>query len=141
MIRRPPRSTRTDTLFPYTTRVRSVIALRDEPAGRGIDRRLRDERARQKVGKRPMRAEAAERIVKQRWAIRHCLKASLQFRSAFQPCPQLGEIARPAAPGRHAPQRPLPIRQALQRIPASSEERRVGKEWGKKWSSRWVPHR
>src|SRR3546814_6493260 len=31
---------------------RGVIALRDEPSGRGIDRRLRDERARQKVGKR-----------------------------------------------------------------------------------------
>src|SRR3546814_21065876 len=30
MIRRPPRSTRTDTLFPYTTRFRS-----DEPAERG----------------------------------------------------------------------------------------------------------
>src|SRR3546814_13815520 len=27
MIRRPPRSTRTDPLFPYTTRFRSVIAL------------------------------------------------------------------------------------------------------------------
>src|SRR3546814_19304720 len=27
MIRRPPRSTRTDTLFPYTTLFRSVIAL------------------------------------------------------------------------------------------------------------------
>src|SRR3546814_14832596 len=26
MIRRPPRSTRTDTLFPYTTRVRSLLA-------------------------------------------------------------------------------------------------------------------
>src|SRR3546814_7620307 len=26
MIRRPPRSTRTDTLFPYTTRFRSVLA-------------------------------------------------------------------------------------------------------------------
>src|SRR3546814_11954750 len=25
MIRRPPRSTRTDTLFPYTTRVRSAV--------------------------------------------------------------------------------------------------------------------
>src|SRR3546814_2484007 len=25
MIRRPPRSTRTDTLFPYTTRFRSVV--------------------------------------------------------------------------------------------------------------------
>src|SRR3546814_4673161 len=30
MIRRPPRSTRTDTLFPYTTRFRSP---RPEPAG------------------------------------------------------------------------------------------------------------
>src|SRR3546814_15021216 len=28
MIRRPPRSTRTDTLFPYTTLFRSGIALR-----------------------------------------------------------------------------------------------------------------
>src|SRR3546814_19896288 len=30
MIRRPPRSTRTDTLFPYTTLFRSVDAYRDE---------------------------------------------------------------------------------------------------------------
>src|SRR3546814_18631492 len=29
MIRRPPRSTRTDTLFPYTTLVRSKYELRD----------------------------------------------------------------------------------------------------------------
>src|SRR3546814_2485507 len=29
MIRRPPRSTRTDTLFPYTTLFRSVIARLD----------------------------------------------------------------------------------------------------------------
>src|SRR3546814_4239125 len=28
MIRRPPRSTRTDTLFPYTTLVRSIVARR-----------------------------------------------------------------------------------------------------------------
>src|SRR3546814_954065 len=28
MIRRPPRSTRTDTLFPYTTLFRSVLAAR-----------------------------------------------------------------------------------------------------------------
>src|SRR3546814_16481923 len=45
MIRRPPRSTRTDTLFPYTTLFRSVgvvIALREEHAAeqqRGIDGR------------------------------------------------------------------------------------------------------
>src|SRR3546814_6850340 len=28
MIRRPPRSTRTDTLFPYTTLFRSIVAVR-----------------------------------------------------------------------------------------------------------------
>src|SRR3546814_18074529 len=31
MIRRPPRSTRTDTLFPYTTLFRSSLLLMDEP--------------------------------------------------------------------------------------------------------------
>src|SRR3546814_4809793 len=35
MIRRPPRSTRTDTLFPYTTLFRSAVGLGDygRPAG------------------------------------------------------------------------------------------------------------
>src|SRR3546814_17820687 len=32
MIRRPPRSTRTDTLFPYTTLFRSVVSQAAEPA-------------------------------------------------------------------------------------------------------------
>src|SRR3546814_8292506 len=35
MIRRPPRSTRTDTLFPYTTRFRSQVL--DLQQGRGHD--------------------------------------------------------------------------------------------------------
>src|SRR3546814_2550571 len=33
MIRRPPRSTRTDTLFPYTTLFRSRVGVLDEAAG------------------------------------------------------------------------------------------------------------
>src|SRR3546814_18291237 len=36
MIRRPPRSTRTDTLFPYTTLFRSRVLLRS-PRSIGID--------------------------------------------------------------------------------------------------------
>src|SRR3546814_17189769 len=32
MIRRPPRSTRTDTLFPYTTLFRSIVAEREAGA-------------------------------------------------------------------------------------------------------------
>src|SRR3546814_1580804 len=36
MIRRPPRSTRTDTLFPYTTLFRSQAELRQHPPGIGL---------------------------------------------------------------------------------------------------------
>src|SRR3546814_5528860 len=35
MIRRPPRSTRTDTLFPYTTLFRSLVRHALQPAGLG----------------------------------------------------------------------------------------------------------
>src|SRR3546814_6706725 len=35
MIRRPPRATRTDTLFPYTTLFRSLRILRSRVSGRG----------------------------------------------------------------------------------------------------------
>src|SRR3546814_3117632 len=49
MVRRPPRSTRTDTLFPYTTLFRSRLAVTGEtdqqtaePAVDGIARQRRD---------------------------------------------------------------------------------------------------
>src|SRR3546814_1859750 len=51
MIRRPPRSTRTDTLFPYTTLFRSV----------GADRRLRAHGdAADDLGARPQEAAVAD---------------------------------------------------------------------------------
>src|SRR3546814_6029682 len=40
MIRRPPRSTRTDTLFPYTTLFRSVAPLQEPPGEAEVGRRL-----------------------------------------------------------------------------------------------------
>src|SRR3546814_1624248 len=47
MIRRPPRSTRTDTLFPYTTLFRSPAATRDQPGeGAGDPHRGRGDRQR-----------------------------------------------------------------------------------------------
>src|SRR3546814_8055008 len=36
MIRRPPRSTRTDTLFPYTTLFRSAFGIETHAAGQGV---------------------------------------------------------------------------------------------------------
>src|SRR3546814_16198170 len=39
MIRRPPRSTRTDTLFPYTTLFRSVLKARYMGRDRGVEKR------------------------------------------------------------------------------------------------------
>src|SRR3546814_5003394 len=55
MIRRPPRSTRTDTLFPYTTLFRSPA--RPEPPARR--RRPRQPAAAAPVGKHHRRGEAA----------------------------------------------------------------------------------
>src|SRR3546814_1160441 len=41
MIRRPPRSTRTDTLFPYTTRFRSRVGVAVAELGDEIEPRFR----------------------------------------------------------------------------------------------------
>src|SRR3546814_5884185 len=48
MIRRPPRSTRTDTLFPYTTLFRSAdrYAARPRRERSALDRRVPDRQAR-----------------------------------------------------------------------------------------------
>src|SRR3546814_3705617 len=51
MIRRPPRSTRTDTLFPYTTRFLSLVARRVVRAGHCQVAPLRFEACRADVGR------------------------------------------------------------------------------------------
>src|SRR3546814_2586778 len=52
MIRRPPRSTLTDTLFPYTTLFRSMVALGEAGIDRALDRRaVRDAAAGRHIGR------------------------------------------------------------------------------------------
>src|SRR3546814_20476348 len=58
MIRRPPRSTRTDTLFPYTTLFRSVALVR---AAGAEDRCLARHRDRRRAAVRHRRAPAPGR--------------------------------------------------------------------------------
>src|SRR3546814_1708549 len=58
MIRRPPRSTRTYTLFPYTTLFRSALIFeRDLRAAQGIDTWLRPSGHRKDPVRRPRRQD------------------------------------------------------------------------------------
>src|SRR3546814_18232627 len=61
MIRRPPRSTRTDTLFPYTTLFRSHAA--GHRLERDVAERLRQAREQEQVG--------AGEVARQRFAALH----------------------------------------------------------------------
>src|SRR3546814_13747975 len=63
MIRRPPRSTRTDTLFPYTTLFRSA-GIRARAAGRGDAVASRRYRCRAAVDRR---AGGLKEAVNRRW--------------------------------------------------------------------------
>src|SRR3546814_1037762 len=60
MIRRPPGSTRTDTLFPYTTLFRSLCRIVRWQYGRGLDARRR-ERQRAQAGRRVRHAHRDEK--------------------------------------------------------------------------------
>src|SRR3546814_15846599 len=69
MIRRPPRSTRTDTLFPYTTLFRSR-ALGGQIGA--VDRRRRVDRRRERAAEQylaPARRELAARLAHDRRGI------------------------------------------------------------------------
>src|SRR3546814_14261662 len=61
MIRRPPRSTRTDTRFPYTTLVRSNQLLDDYSHPKGVEIRYMYQRG---DGKRSAMAEVLRAIVR-----------------------------------------------------------------------------
>src|SRR3546814_12564531 len=74
MIRRPPRSTRTDTLFPYTTLFRSPRALARaiiiELARRGIDDDMMRVGARQEARAIEIEAEPVHRLLRHPAALR-----------------------------------------------------------------------
>src|SRR3546814_15531052 len=80
MIRRPPRSTRTDTLFPYTTLFRSGCDTRQSARPPAADERARPRdgtpRRRRPLGRprgrvRRSRALAAARGLYGRWELAH----------------------------------------------------------------------
>src|SRR3546814_11993308 len=109
MIRRPPRSTRIDTLFPYTTRVRSAVV-----------------------------AQASKAIVAEAFEVRELLEG-LCARRAARHVRDGGSndalrIAASEERRRSLDEEPLALMQENER----SAERRVGKECVRQGRSRWV---
>src|SRR3546814_19217486 len=111
MIRRPPRSTLTDTLFPYTTRFRSAMDLGARHQQLAI--RAGADRVRQR---RPETRPAG---------------AAVELG-----CRRIEVL--PAALAREQPRAMLVVERARER--PRSEERRVGKECVNTCRSRWSPY-
>src|SRR3546814_12145595 len=126
MIRRPPRSTRTDTLFPYTTLFRSTLALAariyvplgNEPRNRCRMDRPSPERA-------PSASEQLEALLGEPWPF-----------PGRPPKPDL-------SPWRVTDDWPDPVPVPLAEVEVferRSEERRVGKECVSTCRSRGWPY-
>src|SRR3546814_9338600 len=122
MIRRPPRSTRTDTLFPYTTLFRSVG---DDPAGDGRAGEAEMAVAEGVEDVRPTRRAADDRKrVGRGGAMAH--PAALLFDRPVREGP-LRML--------HQPVRPAPIRRGLQ----AGELQRAGQPQADRTSTRLKP--
>src|SRR3546814_7250637 len=89
MIRRPPRSTRTDTLFPYTTLFRSCRQRHDRAGGRrrleaagtqlrsGLARRLELESINPSLGRSEEHTSELQSLMRISYAV-FCLKKKTQ---------------------------------------------------------------
>src|SRR3546814_12739658 len=119
MILRPPRSTRTDTLFPYTTLFRSqpgfkeLLRLHDLQIGHHATLQL------------------SHQGFLQRADVRQSQKDASLLRSAIDIHVDLHR--------RHLLLR-RPVAGACVAAPTRTEERRVGKEWVSTTRSRWSPY-
>src|SRR3546814_11969028 len=119
MSRRPPRSTRTDTLFPYTTLFRSVEVGKTHVVGAGGDALQRTGRA----------LAGVDGDVEAGGLVIALLQGIEERRGRTLDHPVEGELDlgfRGGSPGRTETER--------------SEERRVGKECVSTCRSRWSPY-
>src|SRR3546814_18505463 len=127
MLRRPPGSTRTDTLFPYTTRFRlvgEVVAL----SGLGIIGSLTAHLVRKSAGKLILIDPAAERRARSAWMGADAVVDPSEVASVVAELSQ-GRGVDTFIETSGAPP-------ALQR----SAERRLGNEWVSTCRSRWWPY-
>src|SRR3546814_13511570 len=126
MIRRPPISTLTDTLFPYTTLFRSFAVDIDRPKADGGDRVQRN-RARQP--RRDCANHLIDEAVDHGWRGRQVLALRDRSQVIKQRAGRIEKLARTAQLGAwHDPAR------------SRSEERRVGQAWVRRGRLRGPPY-
>src|SRR3546814_18065142 len=135
MIRRPPRSTRTDTLFPYTTLFRSL----------DVERRVRRQHPVQRLG--DLAGRGQRRGVAggdgAAVAVRTAAAGGVGFQhphaaAGIEQRQGAGQPDHPAADHQHV----IAFAHVASLRPSSrrSEERRVGKEYVRTCSTRWSPY-
>src|SRR3546814_15048871 len=136
MIRRPPRSTRTDTLFPYTTLFRSPLQLQlraVEPCQRR-DRHVAAAVQRAVHRALGLDAGAGMRVVEHR-AKRDGARIVVAAFDRDRALRRRRQPVRRIEPSADALAEAQPLQSG-----AESEERRVGKEWVSTCRSRWSPY-
>src|SRR3546814_15777348 len=147
MIRRPPRSTRTDTLFPYTTLFRSTVLPSTTPKRRTA---LRQAQGKRVLGlptdfperpihraARPQRPPDDQRL---RGETRAVIPPAERFAADGDAGKCVVEVRGPDAQRieREAPAGAL-ARRGDPQADRRSEERRVGKGWVRTCRTRWAP--
>src|SRR3546814_14568894 len=133
MIRRPPRSTRTDTLFPYTTLFRSTLELVREAGGETLQAIDQPRRAFIEIVDVEDRAADARELVRIGRAHRRRQIGDarrLGSRNIAEGRPDEAVVFR-IEPGHRKRQ--------VEPVDRRSEERRVGKEVVSTCRSRWSP--
>src|SRR3546814_17867859 len=131
MRRRPPRSTRTDTLFPYTTLFRSTLEALP-PGGTGAAG----------VGAYDIAVAEGFSGTEQQWLASLVGPQGSQGETGAQgPQGETGAIGATGAAGPQGPQGETGATGATGAAgPQRSEERRVGKEGVRTGRSRWSPY-
>src|SRR3546814_12644632 len=119
MIRRPPRSTRTDTLFPYTTLCRAKV-----------------ERLASQCAQKPIDDKARNIAVEHNGGLAHIRK---QLRGSGD-IDFFGHVALYQLNEREDVRRSEPVCDEQPILDLRSEERRVGKEGVSTCRSRWSPY-
>src|SRR3546814_16326823 len=127
MIRRPPRSTRTDTLFPYTTLVRSAGRVEGDGTADGAVGRVTIGAAASLAAMRIGAGEGSG-VAAARTAARSSTgsRGAAPVTGAFATGACVGVVASAVRPGRSRAVR--------------SDERRAGTECVRTFRSRWSPY-